>query len=36
MEKKYPLKITGNKIESGFFALSEAFEDSLFGVNILV
>jgi len=36
MEMKYPLKISNNKIESGFFALTEAVEDSLFGVYILV
>jgi hypothetical protein len=36
MEKKYPLKIIENKISSGFFALSEAAEDSLFGTYLLV
>lgn len=36
MQKKYPLKISNNKIESGFFALTEAFEDSLFGAYIFV
>lgn len=36
MEKKYPLKISENKIRSGFLALSEAAEDSLFGAYILV
>ena len=36
MDKKYPLKITGNKVESGFFALTEAAEDSLFGAYLLV
>ncbi len=36
MEKKYPLKISNNKIESGFFSLTEAFEDTLFGAYILV
>jgi hypothetical protein len=36
MEKNYPLKIVGDKIESGFFALSEAAEESLFGAYILV
>jgi hypothetical protein len=36
MEKRYQLKISENKIESGFFALTEAAEDSLFGAYILV
>jgi hypothetical protein len=36
MEKNHTLKITENKIESGFFALTEATEDSLFGAYILV
>jgi hypothetical protein len=36
MEKKYPLKILENKIESGFFALTESNETSLFGAYILV
>jgi hypothetical protein len=36
MTKKYPLKITDNKIESGFFALTEAVEDTLFGAYIFV
>lgn len=36
MEKKYPLKISNNKIESGFFPLTEAFNDTLFGAYILV
>jgi hypothetical protein len=36
MTKKYPLKITENKIESGFFALTEAAEDTLFGAYIFV
>ena len=36
MEKKYPLKVFKNKIESGFFALMEAKEDTLFGAYILV
>lgn len=36
MEKKYPLKISNNKIESGFFSLTEAFNDTLFGAYILV
>ena len=36
MTKKYPLKITENKIESGFFALTEAVEDTLFGAYIFV
>ena len=34
MEKKYPLKISNNKIESGFFALTDAAEDTLFGAYI--
>lgn len=36
MKKKYPLKISDNRIESGFFALTEANEDTLFGAYILV
>jgi hypothetical protein len=36
MEKKYPLKILNNKIESGFFALTDAAEDTLFGAYIFV
>lgn len=36
MEKKHPLKITDNNIESGFFALTDAQQDSLFGAFILV
>lgn len=36
MEKKHPLKIKRNKIESGFLALTEAKEDSLFGAYILI
>lgn len=36
MEIKYPLKITNNKIESGFFPLTEALENTLFGAYILV
>lgn len=36
MEKNHPLKIFENKIESGFFALTEATEDSLFGAYIFV
>ena len=36
MEKKYPLKISNNKIESGFFPLTDVFEDTLFGAYILV
>ena len=36
MEKKNPLKITNGKIESGFVALSEAAENTLFGAYILV
>ncbi len=34
MEKKYPLKITGDKIESGFFAINYAAEDTLFGAYL--
>jgi len=36
MEKKYPLKISNHKIESGFFALNETSDDTLFGAYILV
>jgi hypothetical protein len=36
MEEKHPLKIVDYKIESGFFALTEAQKDSLFGAFILV
>ncbi len=36
MEVKHPLKIADNKIESGFFILTEARADSLFGAYILV
>jgi hypothetical protein len=36
MEKKYPSKISDGKIESGFFAITEATEDTLFGAYILV
>ena len=36
MVEKHPLKIANNKIESGFFALTEARHDSLFGAFILV
>ena len=36
MEEKRPLKIADNKIESGFFALTDARQDSLFGAFILV
>ncbi len=36
MGGKYPLKISENKIEAGFFALTEAAEDSLFGAYLLV
>ena len=36
MEMKYPLKISDNKIDSGFFALTEAVEDSIFGAYLLV
>ena len=36
MEEKHPLKIKDNKIESGFFVLTEAQQDSLFGAFILV
>ena len=36
MEEKHPLKIVENKIESGFFALTEARQDNLFGAFILV
>lgn len=36
MEQKYPLKIIHNKIGKGFFAITEARTDSLFGAYILV
>ncbi|MEZ5103622.1 MAG: hypothetical protein R2757_03960 [Draconibacterium sp.] len=36
MEILHPLVIYNQKIESGFFALTEAFDDSLFGSYILV
>jgi hypothetical protein len=36
METQYPLRISENKIESGFFAVTDAAQDSLFGAYILV
>lgn len=36
MENKHPLKILNHKIESGFFPLTEVFDDTLFGAYILV
>jgi hypothetical protein len=36
MEKEYPLKISHSRIESGFLALTEAAEDTLFGAYLLV
>lgn len=36
MEKKYPLKITAGKIESGFFPLTSADNASLFGAYLLI
>ncbi len=36
MERKYPLQITNRKIESGFLAITEATETTLFGAYILV
>lgn len=36
METKYPLQLSQNKIEAGFFSLTEANEDTLFGAYILV
>ena len=36
MEEKHPLKIVDYKIEKGFFAITEARNDSLFGAYILV
>lgn len=36
MQKKHPLIITNQKIESGFFPLIDIFEDTLFGAYILV
>jgi hypothetical protein len=36
MEKKYPLKITQGKIESGFFPLTDADNVSLFGAYLLI
>jgi hypothetical protein len=35
MQARYPLKTKRGKIESGFFTLTEANEDSLFGAYIL-
>jgi hypothetical protein len=34
MKKKHPLKISEGKIESGFFAITEAVEDTLFGAYL--
>lgn len=36
METKHPLVLEGNKIASGFFPLTEAKEDTMFGAYILV
>ncbi len=36
MIKKHPLQLLNNKIESGFFALTEADENALFGAFLLV
>lgn len=36
MRKKYPLVISDQKIESGFFALTEDLKDTLFGSYLLV
>lgn len=36
MEQKYPLVLKEEKIESGFFALTEANEDTQFGAYLLV
>lgn len=36
MENKNPLNIIDGKIESGFFALTEAVDDSMFGAYLLV
>jgi hypothetical protein len=36
MQVKYPLKLVDNKIEKGFFEVTEARTDSLFGAYILV
>ena len=36
MENKYPLIISHQKIESGFFALTEPKNDTRFGAYILV
>jgi hypothetical protein len=36
MAIQYPLRITNNKIESGFFPLIDASENTLFGAYILV
>ena len=36
MEKKHPLKLVENKIESGFLALTDADSESLFGAYLLV
>ena len=36
MEKRYPLKVSNHKIESGFLPIIEVFDDTLFGAYILV
>ena len=36
MEQKYPLVLRNNKIESGFFTLSDVREDTQFGAYLLV
>jgi len=36
MQRKYPLKTSNNKIDSGFFALTDAKPEALFGAYILV
>ncbi len=36
MVEKHPLKIVDNKIETGFFPITEAYKESLFGAYVLV
>ena len=36
MEEMYPLHLTGNKIESGFLALTPATDDAVFGAYLLL
>jgi hypothetical protein len=36
MQRKHPLKMQNNKIDSGFFALTEAKQEAIFGAYVLV